>query len=83
MTDSGGVQEEGCILNVLCVTLRENTERPDTIDTGANMLAGTNPEKILATAKKMMESSHVWENPFGNGDAALRILEVCREKGTL
>ncbi len=83
LTDSGGVQEESCILKVPCVTLRENTERPETIDVGSNMLAGTNPEKILAAAVRMMEIPRTWDNPFGNGDAAHRIIEVCRKKGTL
>ncbi len=83
LTDSGGLQEEACILSVPCVTLRENTERPETIDTGANMLAGTNPAKILAAAGKMMNSTRTWDNPFGKGDAALRILEVCKREGTV
>jgi UDP-N-acetylglucosamine 2-epimerase (non-hydrolysing) len=83
LTDSGGIQEEGCILNVPCVTLRDNTERPETVDAGANMLAGTQPEKILAAAKLMMERNCTWTNPFGQGDAARRILEVCKNKGTL
>jgi len=43
-TDSGGVQEEACILKVPCVTLRYNTERPETIEVGANVLAGTEPK---------------------------------------
>jgi UDP-N-acetylglucosamine 2-epimerase (non-hydrolysing) len=83
LTDSGGIQEEGCILNVPCVTLRDNTERPETVDAGANMLAGTKPEKILAAAERMMECNRTWTNPFGKEDAARRILEVCKNKGTL
>jgi UDP-N-acetylglucosamine 2-epimerase (non-hydrolysing) len=83
LSDSGGVQEEGCILHVPCVTLRDNTERPETIDAGANMLAGTQPAKILAAAVQMMERARTWDNPFGKGDAAHQILAVCKEKGTL
>jgi UDP-N-acetylglucosamine 2-epimerase (non-hydrolysing) len=83
LTDSGGLQEEACILSVPCVTLRENTERPETVDAGANMLAGTQPEKILAAAQRMMERARTWDNPFGTGDAAFRILDVCKKKGTL
>jgi UDP-N-acetylglucosamine 2-epimerase (non-hydrolysing) len=82
LTDSGGVQEESCILSVPCVTLRENTERPETIDAGSNMLAGTNAEKILAAADHMREIPRTWSNPFGDGDAAHRIIEVCKKKGT-
>jgi UDP-N-acetylglucosamine 2-epimerase len=47
------------------------------------MLAGTNAEKILVAAVLMMEISRTWNNPFGNGDAAHRIIEVCKKKGTL
>jgi UDP-N-acetylglucosamine 2-epimerase (non-hydrolysing) len=83
LTDSGGVQEEGCILKIPCVTLRENTERPETIDVGANMLAGTNPEKVLAAAVRMMDIPRTWNNPFGNGDAAFRIIDTCKKKGTI
>lgn len=83
LTDSGGVQEESCILSVPCVTLRENTERPETIDTGSNMLAGTSPEKILSSVKEMINIPRTWNNPFGTGDAARRIIEVCEKTGTL
>ena len=83
LTDSGGVQEESCILKVPCVTLRDNTERPETIDAGSNMLAGTNAEKILEAADRMIDIPRIWNNPFGNGDAANRIMEVCKKKGTI
>jgi len=49
ITDSGGIQEETTFLNVPCVTLRENTERPVTVEIGSNYLIGTDPEKILST----------------------------------
>lgn len=53
LTNSGGVQEETCVLGVPCVTLRDNTERPETVAAGANMLAGTTPEEILLAAQTM------------------------------
>jgi UDP-N-acetylglucosamine 2-epimerase (non-hydrolysing) len=53
-TDSGGVQEESCILNVPAVTLRDNTERPETLEVGSNMLAGVDRTKILECAKVML-----------------------------
>jgi len=83
LTDSGGVQEESCILSVPCVTLRENTERPETIDAGSNMLAGTHAENILAAAERMIDIPRTWSNPFGDGDASHRIIEECKKKGTL
>ena len=75
LTDSGGIQEEACILGVKCVTLRENTERPETIQVGSNALAGTDPKRILAQSNKMLKSKGKWKNPFGDGHAAKRIVE--------
>jgi UDP-N-acetylglucosamine 2-epimerase (non-hydrolysing) len=83
LTDSGGVQEESCILKVPCVTLRENTERPETIDVGSNVLAGTNVEKIFTAVLNMIDMPRTWDNPFGNGDAARHIIDVCRKMGTI
>lgn len=76
LTDSGGVQEETCILGVPCVTLRDNTERPETVEVGANVLAGTEPERIASCARSMMDKDRDWENPFGDGKAGEKIRRV-------
>lgn len=75
-TDSGGVQEEACLLDTPCVTVRESTERPETIDVGANCLAGIDPETIVERADEMVDLDGGWDNPFGEGNAANRILET-------
>lgn len=79
LTDSGGVQEETCILGVPCVTLRHNTERPETIDVGANVLAGTDPEEIVKTVQTMLSRKRKWKNPFGDGKAGERIVRILRK----
>jgi len=76
LTDSGGVQEETCILGVPCVTLRDNTERPETLEMGSNTLAGTNAKSVLSKTKEMIERNNNWENPFGDGTAGERIVEI-------
>lgn len=76
LTDSGGVQEETCILGVPCVTLRDNTERPETLEVGSNMLAGTNPEKILEAAKISCDHKKSWVNPFGDGTTGKKIVSI-------
>ncbi|MGA1873776.1 MAG: non-hydrolyzing UDP-N-acetylglucosamine 2-epimerase [Thermoplasmatota archaeon] len=78
LTDSGGVQEETCILGTPCVTLRDNTERPETIDVGSNMLGGTHPDLIMKATRMMMDSEEEWENPFGDGRTGARIVHICR-----
>jgi UDP-N-acetylglucosamine 2-epimerase (non-hydrolysing) len=80
LTDSGGVQEEACILGVPCVTLRDNTERPETLDVGSNALAGTNPHRITEMVKLMLDKDDNWKNPFGDGKAAFRIVKALRDK---
>jgi UDP-N-acetylglucosamine 2-epimerase (non-hydrolysing) len=79
LTDSGGVQEEACILRIPCVTLRNNTERPETVDVGANILAGAAAESIIAGAETMLYRNTDWANPFGDGHAAERIVNIITE----
>ena len=80
LTDSGGVQEESCILGVPCVTLRDNTERPETLEVGSNVLAGTEPQNIAEKAKIMIKNTKTWKNPFGDGKSGHRIVDILRCK---
>ena len=75
LTDSGGLQEEACCLGVPCVTLRDNTERPESVAVGANLLAGADPERIVAAASEMLGRPRGWPNPFGDGHAGERIVD--------
>lgn len=79
LTDSGGVQEEACILGTPCVTLRDSTERPETVETGANELAGTDPETILMAAGRRLSGPRGWRNPFGDGMAGERIITISKQ----
>jgi UDP-N-acetylglucosamine 2-epimerase (non-hydrolysing) len=76
LTDSGGIQEETCILGVPCVTLRENTERPETLTVGSNTLAGTNPDRILQSVNHMLAKTPSWQQPFGDGHASQQIIDI-------
>jgi UDP-N-acetylglucosamine 2-epimerase (non-hydrolysing) len=78
LTDSGGIQEETTVLGVSCLTIRENTERPVTIECGTNRLAGTSKASILE-AWRQLQSEPVKEHqkpPFWDGKAGERCREV-------
>lgn len=79
LTDSGGVQDETCVLGIPCVTLRDNTERPETLEVGSNILAGTTPDDILKCVSLMAATTRTWKNPFGNGKAAKTIMKIIQE----
>lgn len=74
-TDSGGIQEESCILQVPSITLRCNTERPETIEVGASILTGPNKRKILSATHKQLKSTRHWPNPFGSRSSSKKILK--------
>ncbi len=78
LTDSGGVQEESCILNVPCVTLRDNTERPETVEIGANIVAGATPVSIVDCARTMLSRDTKWANPFGEGNTGEKIIKIIK-----
>jgi len=71
--------EESCILDVPCVTLRENTERPETVEVGANVLAGAVPDVILSCARKVLMEGKLWTNPFEDGKAGEWIVRITLE----
>jgi len=82
LTDSGGLQEETTALGVPCVTLRENTERPVTVDEGSNVLAGTQPEAVIAAARAAIrgEAKRGRRPALWDGRASERIVEILAGK---
>lgn len=78
ITDSGGITEETTVLGIPCMTLRDNTERPETVEQGTNELIGTNPKSIAPNFKKLFKNEwktgqipHLWD-----GKTADRIVEI-------
>ena len=77
ITDSGGITEETTVMNIPCMTLRDNTERPETIDIGTNELLGGNPKAIGSAMEKLFSGTwkdgqipHLWD-----GKTAKRIIQ--------
>ena len=79
LTDSGGIQEEACILGIPCLTIRENTERPETVLVGANKIVGYDSQKILKETKTSIENTKRWDNPYGD-DVAKKIVKVIQDE---
>lgn len=81
LTDSGGLQEETTALKIPCITMRENTERPITIEVGSNVLAGTDPDKIIAFGKDAINGK--WKKSevpeFWDGKSSVRIVEILKK----
>lgn len=92
ITDSGGIQKEAFWLHVPCLTLRYETEWPETVENGANWLVGNSSESIFETASRLLSDTSIREriakvsNPYGDGNASLRvvsILETASSEGKL
>ena len=80
VTDSGGLQEETTALGIPCLTIRENTERPITVEMGTNRVVGADPEKLKRSAFEILESDRRPTDkripPLWDGKAAVRICEA-------
>ncbi|UCE73105.1 MAG: UDP-N-acetylglucosamine 2-epimerase (non-hydrolyzing) [Methanomassiliicoccales archaeon] len=76
LTDSGGVQEEACILNVPCVTLRYSTERPETVSVGKNVVVGVEKDDVLKGVIGILDKELSPENPFGDGKTGQKIVDI-------
>ncbi len=81
VTDSGGITEETTVMGVPCMTLRENTERPETCTIGTNELIGTNPDNVAPAMQKLIAGE--WKKgaipPLWDGHTAERIVEILKE----
>lgn len=85
LTDSGGLQEEAITLDVPALTLRYNTERPETVTAGGNILVGADKKAILENVDKILNDKVFCEkmknakNPYGDGDAAIKTVDAIEE----
>ncbi|HEX8161978.1 MAG TPA: UDP-N-acetylglucosamine 2-epimerase (non-hydrolyzing) [Pyrinomonadaceae bacterium] len=79
LTDSGGLQEETTALNIPCLTLRENTERPITVAMGTNRVVGTDEERIVRAATDALDAPPESVPPLWDGQAADRVLNALLE----
>jgi UDP-N-acetylglucosamine 2-epimerase (non-hydrolysing) len=85
LTDSGGLQEETTAVGVPCLTLRENTERPVTIDEGSNHLVGNDPQKMIAAARAVLAGVR-GEPPMdveALADAAVKVADLMLKDPTI
>ncbi len=81
LTDSGGLQEESCILEKKCIVIRENTERPEAVAVGGCVLVGNSDSgKILNKTEILLKRKVNWKNPFGNGRSSEKIVNILNTK---
>jgi UDP-N-acetylglucosamine 2-epimerase (non-hydrolysing) len=86
LTDSGGVQEEAPSLGKPVLVLRKTTERPEAVDAGVAKLVGTNPDRIVSEVDRLLKDENHYRkmaqtaNPFGDGHASKRILDILKQR---
>jgi len=82
MSDSGGIQEETTVLGIPCLTLRNNTERPVTVELGTNIIVGVDPEKIVEQSDRILAGNPKQGTipPLWDGKAAQRIVDILEQK---
>ncbi len=86
LTDSGGIQEEAPSLGKPVLVMRDTTERPEAVSAGTVKLVGTDVDKITTSLNRLLTDEKAYEemsfahNPYGDGKACERIIEVLREK---
>ena len=79
-TDSGGLQEESCILQTKCAVMRDNTERPEALDVGGCSLVGTgDSDQMLAKTRELLAREVTWYCPFGDGTAADQMIDIIQK----
>jgi len=88
ITDSGGVQEEAPSLGIPVLVMRDTTERPEALETGTVILIGTNRQKIIDQVETLLNDSNLYDdmaqahNPYGDGQACIKIVNILLEKST-
>ena len=79
ISDSGGVQEEACILKTPLITVRNSTERPETLEIGCNILTNLKKNLIFQNSSKILKKKIHRRNPYGNGKAAVKIVKIIKK----
>jgi UDP-N-acetylglucosamine 2-epimerase (non-hydrolysing) len=81
ITDSGGITEETTVMGIPCMTLRDSTERPETVSLGTNELLGSNPTALKPALEKLFSGN--WKKgeipPLWDGKSAIRIMDIIKE----